>query len=239
MTRALKLLLLWLAVLLGSYQPMEAAGGATLGVIQTPVSLPSYSTSFPATENPISEGGVWTNGGTTGLDWQNARTTTGTPNKAYGTGFSTGATDNIAILSGFPANQSAQLTVYYASGYTAPGSHEIELLLRFQITAHNARGYEITFRFDGTGVQIVRWNGAVENYTVLTSTGTGISSLATGDVLKATMIGTTITVYKNGSAVQSATDATFSTGNPGMGFFINSGGTLDGYCISQFTAAGL
>lgn len=37
MTKPLKLLLLWLAVLLGSYQPMEAAGGATLGVIQAPV----------------------------------------------------------------------------------------------------------------------------------------------------------------------------------------------------------
>lgn len=202
-------------------------------------SLPTYTTNFSATENPLSEGGRWTNGGTVGLDWQNAQSTTGSPNKGYGTGFSTNATDNIAILSGYPANQSAQITVYYAPGYTAPGSHEIELLLRFQITAHNASGYETTFRFDGTGVQIVRWNGAVDDYTVLSSTGTGISSLATGDVLKATMIGTTINVYKNGTLVQTVTDATFATGNPGIGFFVNPGGTLDGYCISQFTAAGL
>ena len=31
----------------------------------------SYSTTFPLTENPISEGGSWTNGGATGLGWAN------------------------------------------------------------------------------------------------------------------------------------------------------------------------
>jgi hypothetical protein len=34
----------------------------------------SYSTTFPLTENPISEGGSWTNGGATGLDWANVQT---------------------------------------------------------------------------------------------------------------------------------------------------------------------
>src|SRR5260221_2997308 len=37
----------------------------------------SYSTSFPLTENPISEGGRWVNGGLLGLDWTNVSTTPG------------------------------------------------------------------------------------------------------------------------------------------------------------------
>ena len=33
----------------------------------------TYTTNFPLTENPISEGGKWTNGQTVGLDWANMR----------------------------------------------------------------------------------------------------------------------------------------------------------------------
>src|SRR5215813_11451279 len=52
----------------------EASGGGING---------SYSTTFPLTENPISEGGSWTNGGATGLDWANVQTT---PGLSFGTG---------------------------------------------------------------------------------------------------------------------------------------------------------
>jgi len=38
---------------------------------------PPYITSFPLTENPISEGGKWINGLTTGLDWSDVRTVSG------------------------------------------------------------------------------------------------------------------------------------------------------------------
>ena len=40
-----------------------------------------YSTSFPLTETPISEGGNWINGQTVGLDWKNVNTK---PGLAYG-----------------------------------------------------------------------------------------------------------------------------------------------------------
>ncbi len=232
--RALLRLIPYLLVLISGACPLSDP------LIGSVSNLPNYSTSFPATENPISQGGRWTNGGTTGLDWQNARTLTGTPNRMFGTGTSTDYNDNIAILSGFPANQSVQFTVYYAPSYTPPGSHEIELLLRFTITAHSASGYEVDFRFDGTGVQIMRWDGTLSNVNPLSGqTGTGLASLATGDILKATMVGTTITVYKNGSAIWSASDGTYTSGNPGVGFYINPGGTPENFCISQFTAAGL
>ena len=41
----------------------------------------SYTTNFPLTENPISEG-KWINGNDTGLDWANVRSTVG---RAFGT----------------------------------------------------------------------------------------------------------------------------------------------------------
>jgi hypothetical protein len=240
MSKITKYIGLWLSLIL--FGDASAGGGATLGAISPPISGLVYSTSFTATENPISEGGAWTLGGTTGLDWQNPRTTTGSPNKAYGSGFtdgSAGYNDNIAVLSGFPANQSAQVTIFRQVGYAPTDGHEVELLLRFQITANVARGYEVDLWFGGSQVQTLRWNGALNDVVDIGGSGTGISSLVTGDVVKATMVGTTLTVYKNGTSVWSVTDATYSTGNPGMGFFIRPGGTLSDYCISQFTAAGL
>jgi len=47
-------------------------------------------------------------------------------------------------------------------------SHEIELLLHFQITASNARGYEVLWGVTGE-CNIVRWNGPLGNYTPLLS----------------------------------------------------------------------
>jgi hypothetical protein len=61
----------------------------------------SYSTTFPLTENPISEGESWTNGGATGLGWANVQTT---PGLSFGTGPVNAGTylyaDPIAVLKG-------------------------------------------------------------------------------------------------------------------------------------------
>src|SRR5215467_16221110 len=81
------------------------------------VSAAGYTTSFPLTENPISEGGLWTNGKTAGLDWSDVRTT---PGLAFGT--ETGATDfndSIATLAGsWNADQSATATVHTVNQQT-------------------------------------------------------------------------------------------------------------------------
>ena len=34
----------------------------------------TYSTTFPATEDPLSDGGQWIDGGTTGVDWHDVQT---------------------------------------------------------------------------------------------------------------------------------------------------------------------
>ncbi len=197
-----------------------------------------YTTNFSGTENPISEGGVWVNGGTDGLDWQDVAKDQGI---AYGTGLSAGYDDCIAHLTGFAADQYAEATLHVASGYTPPDSHEIELLLRFEITAHSARGYEINNGWNGAYSQIVRWNGALNDFTYLTTNGPGFGALVEGDVIRAEAVGSKITVYKNGSEVMQATDSTWSDGNPGMAFFIRpgSGAQPKSYCFSSFTAGEL
>jgi hypothetical protein len=196
----------------------------------------SYTTNFSATENPISEGGKWTNGGAVGIDFRDVQTANG---RAYSSGIVSGYDDCIACLSGYPANQSVQATIYRDPSYTAPSTHEVELHLRTTITAKSIRTYEMDFWFAGSTLQIVRWNGQVGDFTVLNATGPGLSSLVTGDVIKAQISGSTITVYKNGNLIATCTDNVLTSGNPGMGFFVRPGGTLDKFCISSLTAAAL
>src|SRR5881394_3942288 len=95
----------------------------------------SYSTNFSATENPISEGGKWINGGTTGRDWGNVQST---PGLAFGTNVSSAPPydDSTAVLAGtWGPNQMAQATVFTVSQTPAIGE-EVELRLRTTITAH-------------------------------------------------------------------------------------------------------
>ena len=51
---------------------------------------------------------------------------------------------------------------------------EVEILLRFSIGSHVARGYEINFRSMNSSesyTQIVRWNGALGSFTELDGRG--------------------------------------------------------------------
>lgn len=187
----------------------------------TALAANSYHTTFPLTENPISEGSKWINGGTTGLDWKNAQTTT---NKVFGTQVGnescpSNCNDTTAVLTGsWGATQTAQATIYSTGGLTA--FSEVELRLRTTITANSITGYEfICSVIPGNQyAQIVRWNGTLGNFTLLNSTGTGCAS---GDILKATASGSTLAIYKNGTQIFSLTDATYTGGSPGVGFFLN------------------
>ena len=218
--------------------PLVAAdGGAAVSTACPTVAGRTYSTNFPGVENPISEGGVWTNGGSVGIDWQNVRTTTGL---AFASTTASGYDDCLAHLSGFQANHSAQARVHRLAGYVPPSTHEVELLLRFQISARSARGYEVNVWF-GSGLQIVRWNGPLSSFTMLNTTGPGTTNVTEGDVIRATIIGNVIYVYQNGALVASASDSTWADGNPGIGFFVRpgTGAVPQNYCWSSFSATNL
>ncbi|MEO8135827.1 MAG: hypothetical protein ABI831_17850, partial [Betaproteobacteria bacterium] len=183
-----------------------------------------YSTSFPGTENPISESGKWTNGKSTGVDWNNVQTV---PGKAYGAVVVSGYDDDMAVLNtAFPANQYAQATVYRVPGYSPGVSHEVELLLHFKITPNFARGYEVLWGVSGY-LAVVRWNGPLGNYKpLLENVSPGIGVPVDGDVLRAEIVNNAIRVYKNGALVAIAPpDPTWTDGQPGVGFWPKTGAT--------------
>jgi hypothetical protein len=219
-------------------------------VSATPVASGStYSTNFPLTENPISEGGVWVRGGTEGLDWTNPLTTGGHA-VASTSPTPTRYSDDIAIIKSsavaFNANQYAQGTVYLAPGYTGNGGgHEVELLLRFSISAHDAHGYEILWGIPGY-MAVVRWNGPVTDYTPIYDPGVGsIPVPKDGDVLRAEISGNIIKVFRNGTQVgpnidvSSVGSTVWTSGQPGMGFWPVDGAIPGDYGWKSYQAGSL
>ena len=199
----------WLACCVVAVVLVARAGAST-----------SYTTTFPFIENPISEGSVWTNGHTIGLDWSDVRTT---PGLAFGTqSGADGFNDSVAVLKGaWSPDQAATATVYTVNQTAGNVFEEAELLLRFAITPHIARGYEINFsmRNDGSQYsQIVRWNGAIGDFTLLDGRIIPLV-LQTGDRVAASIVGNTITTYVNDVEIFHVTDSTFTDGSPGLGFF--------------------
>jgi hypothetical protein len=221
--------------------PVSASGGTTA---TTPCPADTtgggYTTNFDATENPLSEGGHWVNGGTTGLDWQNVRSASGL---AFGTATSSAYNDCIAHLTkhSIGADQQVSGTIRLASGYVASTSHEVGLYLRMQISAHSARGYEILLPAPGGGVfQVMVWEGPTGNFHEITGRGGGGGlprSLRDGDVVTAKIVGDTISVYLNGALFNTTVDSTYSSGNPGMGFFARPGvSDMSTFCLTSWSA---
>jgi hypothetical protein len=201
----------------------------------------TYTSNFPLTENPISESGKWINGGVAGLRWTNIRTT---PGRALGTQSGTDAgkaryADSTAILAGtWGPNQTVQATVFVANASGASGVfEEVELRLRTNITPNSITGYEIAASVHLTDfyISVARWNGPLAKWTSIG--GSVPHPCVNGDVLKATMIGSTITVYLNGVQMLQVTDTTYKNGSPGIGLFLQGASGLNAnYGFSSFTA---
>jgi hypothetical protein len=202
----------------------------------------SYSTTFPAAENPISQGDRWYNGAQDGIDWCNVQTTIG---YAWAVGpCPAGYADPTAVLKGtWGPDQTAQATARIG---TTNSSYyqEIELRLRSTVSAHRLSGYEVNFGVSHAYLEIVRWNGPLADFTYLGSscnypsicgrvTGFRIHN---GDVAKATISGSTINVYVNGMLRATATDATYATGNPGIGYNFGCEGTYANFAWQNFSA---
>jgi hypothetical protein len=194
----------------------------------------SYTTNFNLVENPISEGGAWLNSGQL---WTKVRTANGL---AFGTnGPRETYDDSYAYLSGYAPDQQSEAVIYVASNLTGD-AHEVEMLVRWADSAQSARGYECLFNYQGV-VQIVRWNGPFGNFSVLPGSGPGYlgRSLVTGDIVKATVIGNTITAYINGALISRATDSMWTSGQPGIGFFKRTAGLNSDFAITSYTATAL
>ena len=93
----------------------------------------TYTTNFPLTENPISEGGKWINGKTVGIDWANVSTT---PGLAIGRQSSSIKYDDAtALLTGtWGPDQSVTATVHTVN-QNSNIFEEVELRLRSSLSA--------------------------------------------------------------------------------------------------------
>ncbi|MBV9877333.1 MAG: hypothetical protein JO025_21570 [Verrucomicrobia bacterium] len=205
----------------------------------------TYTTNFAKTENPISEAGHWQNGASDGVDWADCCTKSGL---VFGTEDGTSKNpydDSTSILTGtWGPLQTVQATVF-SQNQSSTCLQEVELRLHSTITAHSSTGYEILFRayHPGGYATIVRWNGALGNFTYLNQyANSNYHGIQTGDVVKATIDGNGLIIgYVNGVEVIRATDTTYVGGNPGIGFWLQvrqgqGRGTNADYGLSAFTA---
>jgi hypothetical protein len=208
-----------------------------LGMLLTPLFIPTiifsqtYTTNFDGTENPISENGAWVHNG---LDWKPVQKGNGV---AYGTQTGTGGyDDSYAHLSGFPPNQSGSGVIQRTAG--SSGIHEVEIHLRWSDSAHSAKGYECLLSYDASYAQIVRWNGPFGKFTYI-GWAANAPMPKTGDTFSAAINGSLIIAYYNGVEIMRATDTFWHTGNPGMGFYRESAGSVSDMGFTSYTATAL
>jgi hypothetical protein len=213
-----------------------------------------FTSTFSATENPISESGSWRHNG---LDWTVIETSGGfalCTQDGLGTPSSNLYNDSYAYLSGFPPNQLAELTIHVEGSIT--GNQEAECLLRWSDSAHSATGYEVMIPRAGSSykAQVVKWNGPYGDFTYVSNTWANPDPID-GDKWQAQIIGTIITarLIRAGSVIWSdIADVTndkngtpisvITSGDPGIGLFRhNNGGSTTpiNYCATAFMATSL
>jgi len=211
----------------------------------------TYTTSFPKTENPISESGKWITGTKAGPNlWGDVQTTTG---MAFGVSEPTQFGDPTALLTGtWGATQSVSATVKINKTPTGTCCHELEVRLRSTISQGSITGYEVycSVQPDNPYCHIARWNGPNGSYCNIEQSSSSIF-LVNGDVLSATVTGTnpvTITGSRNGVQILKATDTgancdpggpggPFTSGSPGFGFYDSQDSNWSDFGFSSFTAS--
>jgi hypothetical protein len=227
-------------------------GGGTPNVCGTSSGGRMYSTTFPLTETPISEHGMWVAGSSAGANFGDARTTSGL---AFGYTQPGQYSDPTALLTGaWGPEQTVQATARVSG--TVPGhAHEVELRLRQTISPGRITGYEV---FCSTVVgneycNVASWGGPAGVFSVLGGcAGAGSTRyVRDGDVVKATVTGTNpvvITVYINGAQIMQMADTgncpftdgkkygPWTSGNPGIGFYITGDFNWNMFGWSSFTA---
>lgn len=197
----------------------------------------NYTTSFPATENPLSEGGVWLSPSPSNTGVVPVQTT---PGFAFGTQDPATEYDSVALLAG-TWGTAQDVSAVCQINVSGP-SREVELLLNGTIVPGapgNVTLYEADFIIAGT-VGIVRWDNPPTTYTFLTGqVSLPGGALVTGDIVRFTNNGSgLLTVYVNGVQVLQVTDTALTGGHPGIGFFdsFGYGGALTDQGFSSMTA---
>jgi chitodextrinase len=80
-------------------------------------------------------------------------------------------------------------------------------------------------------------DGPLGSYAHVDVIGSGVNGVKDGDIVKAGIVGSTITVWVNDIQVGQATDTTVTSRKPGMGFFLmGASGVNSDYGFTNFTA---
>lgn len=200
-----------------------------------------YTTTFPLTENPISESGTWIHQSVGNKTIQttggNAVLVAATDNTDDGYAYISTATFN-------KTNYRIDATIFKSS----TGAREIALSLRMGDASDRVFGYECLINVDNNSVQIMRWNNVAGPPINFTDIGTSYVPTAVndGDVIRATAIGSSLAFYHQpGGAggfnqIAVATDSTFQTGQPGFSAFMATGfGTLGTWGLKDYTVIAL
>jgi hypothetical protein len=145
--------------------------------------------------------------------------------------------DPTAILTGeWGPNQHGK-AVAHVENPTEEWFQEVQIRLRCKLEPHYISGYEIFFRCltgEKGYAEIVRWNGAVGDWTSLQRREGPEYGVKDGDVIEATIEGNVITGFINGEEKITVTDDTWDSGAPGVGFNFGVGDTYDDHGLSSF-----
>ena len=215
----------------------------------------SYRTDFPTDEDPVSEDGMWLNGKKDAIDWTDC---------IVSNGFIHGAPSRMNVLEkrseqgNLGDDEEAPVGDYddptsVLSGEWGPNQHgkatahvenptedwfqEVQIRLRHTVQPSSISGYEIFFRClkgELGYAEIVRWNGAIGDWTSLERRQGPEYGVEDGDVIEASIEGNVITGYINGVEKISTTDDTFDSGAPGVGFNFGVGDTYADHGLSSF-----
>jgi hypothetical protein len=223
------------ASVVNSYGDNYIADNATpvMGGLTPVTSLQSFSTNFPNIENPISLGGRMITANSPGVSWVWTPVIVASPGNAEALDYNQFANDALAVMTGtWRPDVGASVTVGpFAVGHNAPSEFEIH----FRTDPATGAGYEITWGYYGHYYIIVQWFANGDFNYVLNDTDPSIPQLVPGDVLTATIIGSTITMYTNGVQVAQASDGLYTTGVPGFGFNGGGNASAEEYSISAFS----
>jgi hypothetical protein len=215
----------------------------------------SYKSDFPRDEDPVSEDGMWLNGKADGIDWSDVATSNGV---IHGGPSRMKNLERRAEQGNLEADDAAPVGDYddptaVLTGDWGPNQHgkgvahiesptdewfqEVQIRLRSTIEPNSCTGYEIFFRCmksDDSYAEIVRWNGAIGDWTSL-QRHVGIEyGVEDGDLIEATIEGNVITGFINGVEKITVTDDAFANGSPGVGFNFGVGDTYANHGFSSF-----
>ncbi len=200
----------------------------------------SYSTGFDTNENPLSEGGRW----------QHLDSTLTVVKTVGGVAFGTQAggayDDSNAYMTGFGNNHEVEGVIWLNP--SAPGypNREVEILLHWTDNgplrstpygSTRALGYEIMWSHIGAYLILGRFKGAE------LARASSVPQPKTGDRFRARIEGQRIRAYVNDVLVIDYTDsdssANITSGNPGIGFYIDGGGVNTDFGYNSVTVRAL